>query len=82
MPTHENNQDQTIQDPLQIALFKAARIGNINLVQELIEAGANPFMLDEENRNAIFYATRNDPTKTDKMLMELESVVAKFRKRK
>ena len=42
------------QDPLQFALFKAAKIGNIKLMREFIEAGADPFLLDTENCNAYY----------------------------
>lgn len=48
------------QDPLQFALFKAAKIGNIKLMREFIEAGADPFLLDIENCNAITYAMKSN----------------------
>jgi ankyrin repeat protein len=85
MTTHENNQDYRIQDPLQVALFKAAKIGNIKLIKEFIEAGASPFIRDASNycaiEYAIKYAMKSDAAHTDTFLMELTKLVDNFKKR-
>ena len=75
MTIHSNH------DALQQALFQAAKVGNINLIRELIIAGANPFITDDADRNAIYYMNRYDPVKTDTLLLELEGVISKFRNR-
>jgi len=53
---------------LQKALFKAAKVGHIKLMRELIEIGANPFALDEDNHNSFFYAQLQAPEETAELL--------------
>ena len=68
------------QDPLQFALFKAAKIGNIKLMREFIETGADPFLLDTENCNAITYAMKNNKLDQNSLLMELTEIADGFKK--
>ena len=68
------------QDPLQFALFKAAKIANIKLMQEFIEAGADPFLLDTENCNAITYAMKSNTLDQNSLLMELTEIADGFKK--
>jgi len=68
------------QDPLQFALFKAAKIGNIKLMREFIEAGADPFLLDIENCNAITYAMKSNVLDQNSLLMELTEIADGFKK--
>lgn len=81
MTIHSNH------DPLQQALFKAAKVGNIYLMKEFIATGANPFKLDEEEHDAIFYALlsvyamRSDPVRAGILLLEIAGIVTNFRKR-
>jgi len=56
---------------LQEALFKAAKVGHIKLMRELIEAGANPFALNEDDHNAFFYAEQQACEETAALLREL-----------
>jgi ankyrin repeat protein len=65
------------QDPLQQALFKAAKVGHIKLMRELIIAGADPFISDEKGHSAISYATKSDPIKTGSLLLELSDTFKK-----
>lgn len=58
--------------PLQHALFKAAKVGNLNLMRELIEAGADPFASDENGITIISYAYIAAPEATKTLLQELE----------
>jgi ankyrin repeat protein len=55
---------QLKQDPLQQALFQAAKVGHIQLMRELIIAGANFFAIDEENHTVLSYAYQADPEGT------------------
>ena len=66
MSLHRHN-----SKPLQQALWQAAKVGHLSLMQELIAAGADPFIHDEHGRNAISYAAAADPVKTGILLMEL-----------
>lgn len=59
---------------LQYALFQAAKVGNIKLMREFIAADGDPFALDKENNNAIFYAKIQDPVKTEALLLELADI--------
>lgn len=68
------------QDPLQFALFKAAKIGNIKLMREFIEAGADPFLLDTENCNAITYVMKSNVLDQNSLLMELNEIADGFKK--
>jgi hypothetical protein len=68
------------QDPLQFALFKAAKIGSIKLMREFIEAGADPFLLDTENCNAITYAMKSNTLDQNSLLMELPEIADGFKK--
>ena len=82
MTTNQNNQDQkTSQDLLQKALFQAAKIGNIELMNEFIRTGANPFLRDASNRSALMYAMRSDTLNRATLLMELTKLVDTFKKR-
>ena len=49
------------QNNLQLALFKAAKVGHIKLMQELIKHGANPGLPDFKGYNAISYAMTANP---------------------
>jgi len=62
---------------LQYALFKAAKVGHINLMQEFIKVGAGPFALDEEGHDAIFYANKQNPRGTKTLLEQLEQLKEK-----
>ena len=64
---------------MQFALFQAAKVGNIELMEEFIGAGANPFVLDSENCSALMYAMRSDPEKTSALLVELADVLDYFK---
>lgn len=66
MTIHSNEQ------PLQKALFQAAKIGNINLIRDFIKAGADPFIHDEAGRNAISYAIAANPAGATALIMELD----------
>ena len=68
MTSDKNNQ---LHHPFQEALFKAAKVGNVKLMRELIKAGANPFAPDEEERNAISYALAANLEDTVKLLEAL-----------
>lgn len=61
------------QNPLQYALFQAAKVGNFNLMRELIKAGANPFSIDESGRSALSYAVVQDREATAALFSELNS---------
>jgi ankyrin repeat protein len=63
---------QSNQDPLQEALFKAAKVGHIQLMRELIIAGANFFAIDEENHTVLSYAYQADPEGTIVLLASLK----------
>ena len=56
---------------LQEALFQAAKAGSFHLIREFIKAGANPFLHDQEDRNAISYAIAADPVEASVLLAEL-----------
>lgn len=71
---------KSTQDPLQQALFKAAKVGHIELMREFIEAGADPFALDENNRSAIQYAIDSDSSHPTNFLKELSDIVDNFKK--
>jgi len=68
------------QDPLQFALFKTAKIANIKLMREFIEAGADPFLLDTENCNAITYAMKSNTLDQNSLLMEITEIADGFKK--
>ena len=68
---------QSNQDLLQQALFQAAKVGHIQLMRELIIAGADPFMPDAAGHSAISYATKSDPIKTGSLLLELADAFKK-----
>jgi ankyrin repeat protein len=70
---------QSNQDPLQEALFKAAKVGNIKLMRELIIAGANFFAIDEENHTVLSYAYSADPEGTIALITNLKLDQAKWR---
>jgi ankyrin repeat protein len=63
---------QPTQDLRQKALFQAAKAGNIELMKEFVEAGADPFEPDERGNNAIFYANLEDSANTAALLLELQ----------
>lgn len=56
---------------IQIAMFQAAKSGNIKLVRELIKAGANLFEQDITERNALSYAMAANLGDTVKLVAEL-----------
>jgi ankyrin repeat protein len=56
---------------LQKALLQAAKVGHIKLMRELINTGANPFICDDDGRNAISYAMQHDPDSTFALVSEL-----------
>ena len=59
------------QGLLQRALFQAAKAGSFELVREFIRAGANPFLHDQEERNAVSYAIAADPAEAKILLTEI-----------
>jgi ankyrin repeat protein len=67
------------QDPLQEALFKAAKVGHIQLMRELIIAGANFFAIDEENHTVLSYAYKSDPEGTIALITSLKLDPTKWR---
>jgi ankyrin repeat protein len=70
---------QPTQDPLQKALFKAAKVGHIQLMRELIIAGASFFAIDEENHTVLSYAYQADPEGTIALITSLKLDQAKWR---
>jgi ankyrin repeat protein len=70
---------QSNQDPLQEALFKAAKVGHIQLMRELIIAGANFFAIDEENHTVLSYAYSADPEGTIALITSLKLDQTKWR---
>ena len=62
-----------INSKLQNALFKAAKVGEIDLMRELIKVGADPFDVDKNNHNVFFYAMRENPEEAAVLLEELNS---------
>lgn len=72
---HTNKPDQFF-NPLQNALFKVAKAGNIKSMVEFIEAGADPYMLDEYGRNAVFYATLAASDEVDTLAPLLKKIIA------
>ena len=63
---------QPNQNPLQQALFKAAKAGNIALMRELIDAGANPYAHDELQRSALSYLMEQNFDALKDLLIELD----------
>lgn len=61
------------QELLQTALFKAAKVSNIKLMREFIEAGADPFALDKFGRDVIFYAAKQNPVETYTLFEEIKA---------
>lgn len=61
---------------LQAALFKAAKVGHIKLMQEFIRHGANPCLPDISGYNAISYVVAANPTEA---MTWLKSVFATFK---
>jgi ankyrin repeat protein len=61
------------ENPLQQALFKAAKVGHIKLMKELIQAGADPYARDEINSNALDYAYRQNPEELKEFLEWLDT---------
>ena len=57
---------------LQLILFKAAKLGDFELMCALIEAGADPFAPDKKNHDAFFYANRKNPEEAAALLEELK----------
>ena len=86
MTNNQNNQDKKSQDPLQFALIQAAKVGNINLIKEFIEADADPFAWDASNNCAIEYALeyarKSDTEHPGIFLMELTKLVVNFQKKR
>lgn len=74
----DSNKTTQQHNPFQEALFKAAKVGNIKLMRELIKASASPFVLDEEERNAISYALAANPEETIELLAELFPVTSEL----
>jgi ankyrin repeat protein len=66
-----NLQQTNLSSPIQRALFQAAKIGNINLVREFIALGANPFLPDADDRNALSYAIAANPEEASSLIMEM-----------
>jgi ankyrin repeat protein len=62
-------------------LFKAAKVGNIKLMRELIIAGANFFDIDEENYTVLSYAYKADPEGTIALITSLKLDQTKWRVR-
>lgn len=58
--------------PTQLALFQAAKVGNISLMRELVNAGANLFSLDEGGKTVISYAYQANPEGIIEFLKELD----------
>lgn len=48
-------------NPLQQALWKAAKVGHFKAMRALIKLGANPFIEDPTGINAISYALMTNP---------------------
>lgn len=71
-----------IQDPLQQALVKAAKVGNIGLMREFVEIGADPFALDERNRCAIQYAIVSDQLDVATLFTQLTDIVNDFKRKR
>lgn len=72
-------------NPLQQALFKAAKVGHIVLMREFVEAGADPLAPDEDNRCAIQYAQyalEGETSCRTALLRELSDLVDNFKKKK
>lgn len=65
----------------QSALIKAAKVGNVKFMRELIKLGANPFLPDENERNAISYALASNLEETVKLAEELFPVVTELEKK-
>jgi ankyrin repeat protein len=63
---------QSNQSPLQQALLKAAKAGNIALMRELIDAGANPYANDELQRSALSYLMEQNFDALKDLLIELD----------
>jgi ankyrin repeat protein len=70
---------QLKQDPLQQALFQAAKVGHIDLMRELIIAGANFFDIDEENHTVLSYTYKANPEGTLALLTNLKLDQAKWK---
>jgi ankyrin repeat protein len=70
---------QPNQDPLQEALFKAAKVGHIQLMRELIIDGANFFAIDEENHTVSSYAYSANPEGTIALITSLKLDQTKWR---
>ena len=49
-------------------------------MQEFIEAGADPFLLDTENCNSIIYAMKSDSLDQNSLLIKLTEIVDSFKK--
>lgn len=61
------------------ALMRAAYIGNIEIVKLLLDAGANPTVIDKENKSARDYALAPYPGKNSEMLVKvLEEATKKW----
>lgn len=71
------NYDKTAQtySPRQEALFKTAKVGDISSMKQFIEAGADPYMPDEQGLNAVFYATLAAPEKIDLLAPLLKKII-------
>lgn len=67
-------------EPIQDAIIKAAKAGNIKFMRELIKAGANPFLADENERNAISYALASNIDEAVALAAELFPVVTELPK--
>jgi ankyrin repeat protein len=67
------------QDPLQRALFQAAKVGHIQLMRELIAAGANFFDIDEKGHTVLSYAYKADSEGTVDLITSLKLDPTKWR---
>ena len=47
--------------PIQLALVKAAKVGHLKLMQELISLGADPYQTDDQGKNAVTYYLETHP---------------------
>lgn len=61
---------------LQEALFQVAKVGNINSMKQFIEAGADPYLLDEDGHHAVYYATRAAPEAIDALAHILQKIIS------
>lgn len=59
-------------------LMVAARMGNVEAVQLLLEAGANPLATDDDDRTPAWYAVFGEQYDTFALLMEQDGMLARI----